>query len=54
MAGKKQKCQISEAYGLTECSPVVCMNPIGKKAKQGTVGVALPETALKVIDSEKE
>ncbi|MCY4178383.1 MAG: AMP-binding protein [Endozoicomonadaceae bacterium] len=49
---EKTGCQISEAYGLTECSPVVSMNPMGKEARQGTVGMALPETALKVIDSE--
>ena len=41
---------ISEAYGLTECSPAVCMNPMGSLAKQGTVGLPMPNTQLKTID----
>ncbi|NRD74565.1 AMP-binding protein [Shewanella sp. VB17] len=42
---------ISEAYGLTECSPAVCMNPFNGLERQGTVGIALPETSLKCIDA---
>lgn len=45
-------CGISEAYGLTECSPAVCMNPAGGLERQGTVGQAVPGTALKCIDDE--
>ncbi len=43
---------ISEAYGLTECSPTVCMNPINGLEQVGTVGQALIGTALKCIDSD--
>jgi len=42
---------ISEAYGLTECSPAVCMNPINGLERQGTVGQALQGTALKCINA---
>ncbi|WP_076408965.1 AMP-binding protein [Shewanella sp. UCD-KL12] len=42
---------ISEAYGLTECSPAVCMNPINGLERLGTVGQALQHTALKCIDA---
>ncbi|QFU22214.1 AMP-binding protein [Shewanella eurypsychrophilus] len=42
---------ISEAYGLTECSPAVCMNPINGLERVGTVGQALQHTALKCIDA---
>lgn len=43
-------CGISEAYGLTECSPAVCMNPAGALAQLGTAGLPVPSTELKVID----
>ena len=43
---------ISEAYGLTECSPAVTMNPAAGLERQGTVGQAVPGTALKCIDDQ--
>jgi len=43
---------ISEAYGLTETSPAVCMNPLNGLEKLGTVGQALQGTSIKCIDDE--
>ncbi|MFT5806721.1 MAG: long-chain acyl-CoA synthetase [Moritella dasanensis] len=43
---------ISEAYGLTECSPAVTMNPFNGLEHLGSVGQALQGTALKCIDAE--
>ncbi|GAA4652758.1 long-chain-fatty-acid--CoA ligase FadD2 [Kistimonas scapharcae] len=43
---------VSEAYGLTECSPAVCMNPAGDLVQQGTVGLPMPNTALMTIDAD--
>lgn len=43
---------VSEGYGLTETSPVVCSNPRGSYGRMGTVGLPVPGTALKVIDDE--
>jgi long-chain acyl-CoA synthetase len=41
---------VVEGYGLTETSPVVTFNPIGGVVKDGTIGVPLPSTDVKLID----
>ena len=41
---------VAEAYGLTECSPAVTMNPADGLERMGTVGQPMPGTALKCID----
>ncbi|SDS14079.1 long-chain acyl-CoA synthetase [Halopseudomonas litoralis] len=43
---------IGEGYGLTECSPVVCSSPGDGLARLGSVGLAVPGTALKVTDED--
>ncbi len=45
-------CKVSEAYGLTECSPAVCMNPAGDLSQLGTAGLPVPSTALKVVGDD--
>ncbi len=45
------KMPIIEAYGLTETSPAVCINPIDNKDHNGTVGLPLPETDIVIKDS---
>lgn len=40
-----------EGYGLTECSPVVCVNPIASKNDKGSIGLPLPDTEIKITDS---
>jgi long-chain acyl-CoA synthetase len=42
---------ITEGYGLTETSPVVCSNQCNA-VQYGTVGRPLPETECKVVDEE--
>jgi long-chain acyl-CoA synthetase len=44
-------CQVYEGYGLTECSPVVSINP-HDKVKIGTVGKPVPSTDVKTVDEQ--
>ena len=41
---------IYEGDGPTECSPVTCVNPIDGKRKVGTVGLALPDVEMRIMD----
>ncbi len=41
-----------EGYGLSECSPVLMANPVGSTRREGTVGLALPGTELRVVDPD--
>lgn len=43
-----------EGYGLTECSPVVSVNPINTSEYKGSIGLPLPSTDVKICDEEGE
>jgi long-chain acyl-CoA synthetase len=43
---------IYEGDGPTECSPVTCCNPIGGKRKIGSVGLPVPNVAMKILDDD--
>ena len=43
-----------EAYGLTEASPAVCMNPLDLVAYNGTIGVPVPSTEMQLRGPEGE
>jgi long-chain acyl-CoA synthetase len=45
-------CAIVEGYGLTEASPVVCINPVRGVRKTGSVGLPLPLTAVDIVSLE--
>ena len=40
-----------EGYGLSECSPAVCINPLDRQ-KTLSVGRALPSYEVKIVDDE--
>lgn len=44
-------CDVCEGYGLTEASPVICGNRVNS-IKFGTIGKALIDTEIKLIDDE--
>ncbi|MEG3767292.1 long-chain-fatty-acid--CoA ligase FadD [Alteromonas sp. 14N.309.X.WAT.G.H12] len=41
-----------EGYGLTECSPVVAVNPPTIKAYKGAIGMPVPSTEIRLLDDE--
>ncbi len=45
-------CAICEGYGLSETSPSVCCNPADTQSHNGSMGLPLPNTWVKLIDEE--
>ncbi|MGH1427616.1 MAG: AMP-binding protein [Arenicella sp.] len=43
---------VVEAYGLTETSPAACINPMNLKDYNGTIGLPISSTLIKIIDAE--
>jgi len=41
-----------EGYGLSECSPVLIVNPVSDARKAGTIGLPLPGTEARVVDPD--
>ncbi|WP_156322135.1 long-chain-fatty-acid--CoA ligase FadD [Winslowiella iniecta] len=41
-----------EGYGLTECSPLVSVNPYDITCHNGSIGLPVPSTDIKLVDDE--
>ena len=46
------ECTLIEAYGLTETSPAVCINPLDLPAFNGCIGLPIPSTECCVRDDD--
>ncbi|MGI6877624.1 long-chain-fatty-acid--CoA ligase [Microbacterium sp. gxy059] len=42
-----------EGYGLSECSPVIAVNPVSDARRAGSIGLPLPGTECRVVDPEE-
>jgi long-chain acyl-CoA synthetase len=42
--------KVVEGYGLTECSPVTHANPLVGERREGSIGLPLPDTDVRLID----
>ena len=45
-------CVLAEAYGLTEASPAVTMNPYHLEKYNGTIGLPIPNTEISIQDDD--
>ena len=45
--------RVVEGYGLSECSPVTHANPLVGVRKEGSIGLPLPDTDVKLVDLEE-
>ena len=45
-------CTLAEAYGLTETSPAVCINPLDLEQYNGSIGLPLPSTLVAIWSEE--
>ncbi|GLQ98730.1 AMP-binding protein [Dyella mobilis] len=47
-------CTLAEAYGLTEASPAVCINPLDLKDYNGSIGLPIPSTDIEIWSEDNQ
>lgn len=45
-------CHLLEGYGLTECSPLVAVNPYNLQYYSGSIGLPVPSTDIRLVDND--
>ncbi|MBK9270726.1 MAG: AMP-binding protein [Saprospiraceae bacterium] len=45
-------CSLCEGFGMTETSPVVCLNPLDGSGKMGTIGIPVPSTDVRIFSED--
>ncbi|QRR03363.1 AMP-binding protein [Dyadobacter sandarakinus] len=45
-------CPLVEGYGLSETSPVLSVNPLDGKHRQGTIGLPFPSTEMRILKDD--
>ena len=43
---------VVEGYGLTETAPVLTFNPLGGQSKEGSIGIPVPSTELRLVGDD--
>jgi long-chain acyl-CoA synthetase len=51
---KTTGCTLAEAYGLTETSPAVCINPLDLKDYNGSIGLPVPSTDVAIWSEDNQ
>jgi long-chain acyl-CoA synthetase len=46
------KCRLTEGYGMTESSPLISVNPLDKTGRQGSIGLAVPSTEIRIVNED--
>ncbi|HPN70660.1 MAG TPA: AMP-binding protein, partial [Saprospiraceae bacterium] len=44
--------KIFEGFGMTETSPVVCLNPLDGRVRYGSIGMPVSSTEVRIVDEE--
>jgi long-chain acyl-CoA synthetase len=44
--------RLLEGYGLTECSPLVTMSPYNQENYNGSIGIPVPSTDIRLVDDD--
>jgi long-chain acyl-CoA synthetase len=51
---KVTKSRLLEGYGLTECAPLVTMSPYNQKSYNGSIGLPVPSTDIRLVGADGE
>ncbi|MBK9255213.1 MAG: AMP-binding protein [Saprospiraceae bacterium] len=45
-------CTLTEGYGMTESSPLISVNPLDETGRQGSIGLPVSSTDIRIVDDE--